>query len=1705
MDSKKNSNPTLQLAEEESTECSGSSGIGSSDSTSSNSLKDVETFKKCCLDSLGNQEDFMIVESTSTSAENISTINDDDTKYISKRKGAAFKKKIKTNTPNVSLMFENIIDHDSNLITDVTESSKCLSRFQKRKRLSRKNNHDFVDINLSDNSEIESAENSLEPSKFRFSEKNKGQSSFDMLDCSLSTLASTNSVKISSDNDNTSEIRENKFFKKPFDSFLLTNNSATDISTAKVSTHKSTQKNINVNDSPFDNIIHESSMVSVSNNNKTLDNTQVSNVNEISLCSTIEIPSFNRTYDIPPNGNSTQKCDLNDTTVELPINETYTLNDHATSQLNNDVSTKSVDIKDVLSDTYTVESNPNKTLTKPRSILKKTNYTINTSANVSNQSKPSVKKQKFLRNLHLNNVSQDYSFTINDSNTILNEDTINDTKRDDCKKFKLKEISHSEDFEIFDNIISGTQENELLTSKNNDINNSISNTLTAVAGTSNNNDLYNISSKCMENTDELTKQSNVILDEKFENDKSICPTLISCKSNSFSHSGFKFDFNKQFGRHSLSYQDKSMNSSMIVKPHNISLNNSVFDKTLGEKSSTFHKSVDNVNLDSNSQICENPKKHLISQKFQPASISSLPISTTINEEVEENNLELSQNISLKAYQSSEPCFAGKPNINANSVVFSNLIDDSLNDDISLDDSKRIKFKNHKNISVSHSVMFENIITNSQESPNCSINQNKTGQSIPYDNSNIKGDEISVFANSDELLSNNESNSSDHDSKNRSMSNVDKSRLNHSKSESLGGKSSEVSIVNNIMQYEQNNSSVSVESANNYSLSNVASGIMENDSLSKSNKTSHVFPKTSVNNLQKKNSILLNEVTTINERVSDSSTNQNETLTQKIMYNGSKNRGDEISMFAIADELLSIRKSVKRSNKKIDSGKKLNLEKSNTTADEFNILDKKYKDSSSKLSKDDFFQGKISSNISSSHKSHNTHSINSNVSVVGSNIQSEQNNSLSPKKPIIKHPKTSILQCLTRTKACTSNNSLTLEDDNTTNISRTSTSSIKPKNPYIDDIGSALPILTVGLDDTGLSLLNTPDESLEQSDLSNNQSKIFSSKRRSLDNSNDVSVKSNKSIKLENNENNSTRKSACFSEQNNQSFSNDVSKSLNITDRLQDTGLSLFIATGESLEQSDLSINQLNRSSKRCLQYNSSDDETVKSDKLLKLKDNTNNGSKISVHSSKLKNQSSNNEGSTSLIISDELQNTEGLTQLNNTVGTLEHSNLSINQLNRTSKRRLRNNSTGESVTLDKSLRRKDNTNNSSKISVHSSKLKNQASNNEGSTSLIISDELQNTEGLTQLNNTVGTLKQKDKSMYQTSGSTSKHSLLVNTKDESVTSNKSLKQNDKRRMSDRLSARKNQSVGNVEPSVSNITNSVQSKKQSLLSKTLKKNHIKTNDMPIASTSSVNSVGNSKNKGVNLEAEDSVFWSTVSESSTNTSRTIPNVNSKSNQLIVIEQIESAIENMSINQITSNHPGAFVIDDSTNRPLTRSSVKRPTNSSPSILTRVLAGNDSFESTFSEISLSSNNIDHTVLEEHVKEKYRSLYSKETWVTKRLYCFLVCNLQPRFNIYSMKCAEKFVMYLKTILKQIYKDKNADLQLFSDMLRYHMARYGIIKTTADYLGFLTDYIPRPYYDKLVPGWNHETSAVKFDDQKYFIPIMEDETFLNKILEHIRTV
>ncbi|XP_022170522.1 beclin-1-like protein A [Myzus persicae] len=462
-------------------------------------------------------------------------------------------------------------------------------------------------------------------------------------------------------------------------------------------------------------------------------------------------------------------------------------------------------------------------------------------------------------------------------------------------------------------------------------------------------------------------------------------------------------------------------------------------------------------------------------------------------------------------------------------------------------------------------------------------------------------------------------------------------------------------------------------------------------------------------------------------------------------------------------------------------------------------------------------------------------------------------------------------------------------------------------------------------------------------------------------------------------------------------------------------------------------------------------------------------------------------------------NIENVITLNTNTESLRQNELSIKRS--TSKH-------SSSIISGKTLILGDVINNVSSMSTRSSKQKSNIPDNVEPLTSIIIDGLSNSDSSVIKNTTTRPLKQKVLSINQ---SNSLPNISIKTSTNGLILDDGA--NDVNTMYASSSKLKNKSYDN-EQMMQDITDGLLVKSRPSTTRVLRSSLRTNKNKSIKSGNNENilsvSITRTSKKISNFDnnSDDSLFWTTLPDESTNISST-QNVNMNTfqtptrNKLSIAENIINTIKIMSTNNKKSTHPGVFELDDHNDGPLSKSFVTRSYNRSPSILTLVFGGQKPSEST-SSLTRSPSEIifDQSQVEENVKQKFKSLYTKESWITKRLYKFLIIKLQPNYNIYSVKYAEKFVKYLARLFKQIYNDQ-ANLQLCTDMLRYHMARYHIIKDTFDYVGFLTDYIPMPYYKKLVPGWNLETSVVKFDPQKYYIPLMDDEEFLNYIMEHLK--
>jgi len=207
------------------------------------------------------------------------------------------------------------------------------------------------------------------------------------------------------------------------------------------------------------------------------------------------------------------------------------------------------------------------------------------------------------------------------------------------------------------------------------------------------------------------------------------------------------------------------------------------------------------------------------------------------------------------------------------------------------------------------------------------------------------------------------------------------------------------------------------------------------------------------------------------------------------------------------------------------------------------------------------------------------------------------------------------------------------------------------------------------------------------------------------------------------------------------------------------------------------------------------------------------------------------------------------------------------------------------------------------------------------------------------------------------------------------------------------------------SYSNNENLLLSNTRSL--KILKSENI-INNISTGSTRTSKNIVHLSNASFCSNSENSLFWTTLPDESTNISST-KNVNMntfqtpKRNKLSIAENIVNTIKIMSSNNQKSFHPGAFELDDHNDGPLTRSFVTHSHNHSSSILTLVYYGQKTSKSTLSLTRSTYEFIlDQSRVEKNVMQKFKSLYRNESWITKLLYKFLIIKLQQVYNIYHI-------------------------------------------------------------------------------------------------------
>ncbi|XP_026804287.1 putative uncharacterized protein DDB_G0282133 isoform X4 [Rhopalosiphum maidis] len=1638
------------------------SALSSSDTTSSNTYINIETLKECCAnpsDTLKDKEDFMVFESSST-AINTSKFNANDTKCHSECKTTAFQKKHKPISQNFSRVFENVLNDDSQM--EITQNSICLNRFQKRKRLIPPNDEDFIEINNSNYSGFDNVEISMMKSpKFCFSKKKK-----DHIDIPDYNLSATESVSIADDT-YISKIKEN-ITNSP----LVVDDSSINImdeSKAEVLTQKFSRKTINVPDTAFDNIINDSSMTSdIALNNKrtSLNEISVSNVNNTPLFSKTSLSNLNHTYDVSINTNYT--------TVE--------------NSISGDVNIPRV---------------------KQNIVFKKPSNSsvfVNDNSNNMDVSNMEVFAHKFNRktiditNSAFDNIINDSSMTsdiaLNNKKTSLNEISMSNVNNTPMfSKTSLLNLNHTYDVHI-------------------------------------NTDSTTFKDSISDDADIPRVKQNIVF--KKPSNTSI---LLNDSSNSIDVSNTEV-FTHKFNRKTIDVAD------------------SVFDNIINDSSIITDNTLNNKDTSSNETLVCNVHD---TPGFSKIDISNLnhtyDIPTNINTSKIDIYITGNNNIT-KEKQNAELKKSSKPSFVVNNC--SNSVMDISNTEVFTHKFSR------KIIDVTNSV-FDNIINDSSIISDVTLNNKKVSliqtsvsnvNNTPVFNtmdiSNLNHTYDIPIINNTTLLDNVVEND-------KSMSETPISlKYNTPKSLNLlplkfnfsnkigrhslsyqekctsfdGVKKHNISLNTDFIEYTGNKSNTFNKSGGNNNV-NIdthfhTSKILETNKSSQEKRPlddSLLTNKLNQEPLKLKCSISLNSnnkdlLLPNTTKLLESNEFQKNQSKNSISSNYSSNEG--LTLLNSTTGLLESCSSLRKQSRLLTSkDSKRSISNNNTFNSTMESLDSN--ESQKTQSKDSIIS--TSSNES--------------LSLTNSTIGfSERRSSSRNKSSLTSKHSTSVIS---------NNDSLTLNTtmESLKNDESQKTQSKRSTSPSSDSESLSLTNSTIGFSERRSSSRNKSSLTSIHSTsvISNNDSLTLNTTMESL--KNDESQKTqlkrsispssdNESLKSTNRRSSSRNKSSLTSIHSTSVISNNDSLTLNTTmeslknDESQKTQLKRSISPSsdnESLKSTNRRSSSRNKSSltsKHSTSVISNNDSLTLNTSMKSLESNesqktqskrsispsyneslksTNSTTGFSERRSSPRNKSLplTSKPSTSVI-----SNNDSTTSLNSTTG------LSVN--GRSAKIQSKH---LKSTTL--------NIEDLSTLNTPTGSLKQnvskQTSNFLSNVAPIIIDGLTNIDDLTIRNTTAEPFEQNVISIHQSNSSsnisikTSTNRLIV--EDDTNYTNKihSLSSKQENHLHNNIDqVNPNITDGSV---VENRSSKIVlrsslgiNKNKSLLTRSLKSNN-NVNKLSTSSTRTSKSVVNFNDESFNNNSDNSLFWTTLPDETTSISNTQNDVSvntfqtPKSNKLIITENIVNTIKIMSTNKQKSTHPGAFELDDHNDGPLTRSFVTRSCNRSPSILTLVFGGQKISESTSSLThSLSETIVDQSQIEENIKQKFKSLYKKESWITKRLYKFLIIKLQPNYNIYSVKYAEKFVKYLAMLLKQIYNDK-VNLQLYTDMLRYHMARYGIIRNTFDYLGFLSDYIPMAYYKKLVPGWNLETSAVKFDPQKYYIPLMDDEEFLNYIMKHLK--
>ncbi|XP_050433735.1 putative uncharacterized protein DDB_G0282133 isoform X6 [Adelges cooleyi] len=1745
---------------------------------------------ECCgnpSDTLAGKEQFMVVGNITKTDLNESSFQLDDTRHQSILKTTAFQKKFKLSSHNFSNMFDNIFDDDSQM--EMTQNSTSIKPFHKRKRLlPPSDNNDFSISSKCDTTGQDSLELSIASPRLRFSHRNKNNSKADMLNYSMSSVENGSA----NDDREVSVEQRNKNlhsdFKKPIDISSLvvdinTNDNSSVLDKTNLSTTQTITDNSNkVSDSSLNNTTSGTSDMELNSEKTMFNNSLVSNINQISMCSSIDIPSLNHTYDIQDNCNSTRINSLhvsksnktmNINSQETLNNETYVLENTNNKSIHNtekSISDSSVTSKkNVLSDTYTVENNKNETYSVPKSEDKSSNNStkmLHDMSNIYDQPKLSERKPNFIRKLQLGTEVMDYNIESTDvdnrNNTMC--DSVNETGHQ-SRKFKPKKNLRNAYSAAFDNIINKTQDDNDQT-----MNESVKMS-ESLSGQQQLSDSILITSVNKSMVNDVTnssfiKDSNVLLDAAIEKEITIPESSILLNYNIKGHSSLRKSSSKfNFSR----VKDKDLTSTLNFS--NVSSNS---PKRLTSK-------FDFISKKNSTLVIEEAQDNDIFT-ISVHSASDLMSNTSNNEtKLNTHNLTAVQsNESLMNGLSQTPAhrFTNKHNIEPQSEVFNNLIDDSLPCDVSQDMSKRMKF-NRKEVLDSNSFMFDGIITDSEETKSVLQNEPIIKQDSPVDETAMAESNICDTSRnrSKSCMETEENSESQYQLSSPGLSQTPKNRFVNKPS--IGQQSG---VFSNLIDDSLDSNDLTQDMSKHikFNRRNVPDnsfmfdGIITNSQESNTTKSASLIESNSIH--EKSDSYACetdehfsNESTSGKEardcfenQCPMSLANLSETMNTSSKFPEPKNttiNDGEVSQRVRKKRSLS--KSFSEENKTITNDKSDNdvLHLMNNTSTfpfdgpkdvsfgsdqsirndvtgisldyEYSVTSRKQRSASKSFSK---IHHRSMSRVSNRTILNKTEpdmlSLNntSMFSTDSSNTNSDTNVSVNDSASVTSRKTRSASRSFTKdnniTMSGVSNKTINNKSEPDM-LSLNNTSMLSTNNSNINSDTNN--VTNVSVND-GASVTGRKSRSASRSFTKDNNITMSGVSNKTINNKSEPDM-----LSLNNTSMLSTNNSNINSDTNNVTNVS-VNDSASVTSR-KTISASRSFTKDNNITMSHVSNNTANhnKSEYDLLTLNNTSMLSMDSSKSLTNKRSI----PADVDEDKDISPSIGKTRSSSKSFSEEIN----ISPMSNKTITNDRSEYEL--LNSI----VNEKSTGSNVTQDLSLKNNQSLNLTTNNTIVSKRL---SRKNRSVNSILNKNSLPtNTRDVASDDNlsaskdfTRSTVEAQSKSFSQTVetlnpintslggadlGSTSSplSSKRFSTKKnlrtpDSIFSNSSKRQSksltvqsNSVRLTRSLSKKiKNQAtisyLSNI--SLNNVSGNIKSRKNLTQNSSFRKSTRRTNAEnelgPFITTSvSVSEKemrtarNTSLNGSVHSQSDDSMLWATITDDDTSNISCASNVNGTPVNVnkTIAEHINNAIGLMSARKRSSVHPAVFELEDL----LTRSFRRVSSNGSPSILTRALGRNFSNDSLCSSMTLSDSIDQQTCVEDNVTMHFKSLYNKEPWITKRLYNFLVSKLEPKYNIYSMKHAEKFVKYLASVLKEVRKE-NVDLQLYTNMLRYHMARYGMIIDTADYIGFLCDYIPKLEFDKLLPGWDLATSEVKFDPYKTHVPLMEDKDFLNEVFKHL---